>query len=169
MGSNLAFGLAYHRAWRAVARSRWARKPPGVRNIRCTGSAVGVQVGSGVQVGTVVGVGAIVGVGGVLVHPTTTAHVAANPTPTASAYGRSWRRYGRQRCIRVSVSQDLARRGTKQARSESSRCPEYPLRVFRRGSPRRLMSPRWRNLRCRRCAGASYHDCPRRRESYADR
>ena len=56
-----------------------------------------------------VGVGATVGVGGVLVHPTTTAHVAANPTPTASAYGRRWRRYGRHPCIRVRVSQDLAR------------------------------------------------------------
>ena len=73
--------------------------------------------------GAVVGVGAIVGVGGALVHPTTTAHAAANPTPNASAYGRSWRRYGRQRCIRVSVSQDLACRGTKTVDSEKSPVP----------------------------------------------
>ena len=73
------------------------------------GSAVGVQFGSGVQVGATVGLGAIVGVGGALVHPTTTAHAAANPTPTASAYGRSWRRYGVQSRIRVRISRDSAR------------------------------------------------------------
>ena len=54
------------------------------------GSGVGVQVGSGVQVG------AIVAVGDSAVHPTTTAHAAANPMPIASAYGRNFRAYGSQ-------------------------------------------------------------------------
>ena len=45
------------------------------------GSGVGVQVGSGVQVG------AIVAVGDAAVHPTATAHAAANPTRIARAYG----------------------------------------------------------------------------------